>query len=225
MHCLRAHVIARSASGCRIRPSAVRLRTSRRLFSDGKKSAESGAQKSVAEAEAAQDALMNAPLTVQEKFSATFWIGLLGVGAVCFVFTVRELMPSAMSSNYVMDEAFSQARKSAEVVSILGEPMKAYGIDHGGHREGRRNFIHSREVEGEDGSKRLKVRFNLEGPFGGAVCFAEVSDQLDAKNGEWVYLIVQSKRTGQAITLCDNRQTMAAMAAAKSPEVRQHTSI
>ena len=30
---------------------------------------------------------------------------------------------------------------------MVGEPMKAYGIDHGGHREGRRNFVDSREEQ------------------------------------------------------------------------------
>ena len=113
-----------------------------------------------------------------------------------------------------------QVRKSDEVLAMFGDPLKAYGIDHGGNREGRRNFIQSRESVGEDGSKRVKVRFNLQGPFGGGIVFAEVSDQLDPKSGEWVYLIVQSKRTGQAITLCDNRQAIAASAHAKTPEVR-----
>ena len=112
-----------------------------------------------------------------------------------------------------------QVCKSEEVVSIFGEPLKAYGIDHGGHREGRRNFIQSREYEGEDGTKRLKVRFNLQGPYAGGIVFAETSDKLNSKNGEWVYLVVQSKKTGQAITLCDNRQALAAMAAATTPEV------
>lgn len=37
----------------------------------------------------------------------------------------------------------------------------------------------------------MKVRFNIKGPHTGAIVFAEVSDKLDAKNGEWVYLIVQ----------------------------------
>jgi mitochondrial import inner membrane translocase subunit TIM21 len=66
---------------------------------------------------------------------------------VCFVFTVRELWPTAMSPNAVFDEGFNQAKKSAEVISTFGEPLKAYGIDSGGHREGRRNFIQSREYK------------------------------------------------------------------------------
>lgn len=47
----------------------------------------------------------------------------------------------------MMDEAFVQAKKNAEVVSTYGEPMKVYGIDSGSKREGRRNFIQSREYE------------------------------------------------------------------------------
>ena len=89
---------------CRAAPAG---RPARRLLSGGKK--EGGTQ--VSEADAAQDALMNAPLSVQEKASVGFWISLLGVGAVCFVFTVRELMPTAMSANYAMDEAFSQVNR------------------------------------------------------------------------------------------------------------------
>jgi len=90
---------------------------------------------------------MNAPLSVQEKASAGFWLGLLGIGSVCFVFTVRELWPTAMSPNAVFDQGFNQVKKSEQVVAMFGEPLKAYGIDGGGHREGRRNFIQSREYE------------------------------------------------------------------------------
>ena len=53
---------------------------------------------------------MNAPLTVKEKASASFWIALLGFGAVCFGYTAMELMPTAMSPNAVFDEAFNQVR-------------------------------------------------------------------------------------------------------------------
>jgi import inner membrane translocase subunit TIM21 len=135
--------------------------------------------------------MIEAPLTVGEKISSGFWLGALALGGVCFIFTLRELWPSSTSPNAVFDEAFNQIRKNDEVVAALGEPLKAYGIDHGGNREGRRNFIMSREVEGEDGSKRLKIRFNLEGKFAGGVAFAEVSNDLNMGNGEWVYLIVQ----------------------------------
>ena len=81
--------------------------------------------------------------------------------------------------------------------------------------------LYSREETGSDGSKRVKVRFNLQGPYAGGIVFAEVSDQLKASEGEWVYLIVQSKKTGQTLTLCDNRQALEGMAMAKTPEEKE----
>ena len=33
---------------------------------------------------------------------------------------------------------------------------------------------------------------------------------MNMNKGEWVYLVVQSKKTGEVWTLCDNRQAMTA---------------
>lgn len=38
-----------------------------------------------------------------------------------------------------------QLQRNERVIQIFGEPLKAYGQDHGGHKEGRRNFIEHRE--------------------------------------------------------------------------------
>lgn len=89
-----------------------------------------------------------------------------------------------MSPNRVFDKATEVVRNNPEVQRRFGEPLKAYGRDHGGHREGRRNFIEHTEWE-EDGDKRTRVRFNLEGRFGKAFCFAEVSKSMPS--GEFVY--------------------------------------
>lgn len=91
----------------------------------------------------------------------------------------------------------------------FGEPLKCYGRDHGGHREGRRNFIeHTEYKDKDDGSTRVRVRFNLEGKYGAAFVFCEVSSQMDS--GEFVYLLVQDKRNGMVITLVDNRSRLLA---------------
>ena len=90
-----------------------------------------------------------------------------------------------MSPNRVFDHAFDVVRQNAEVQQRFGEPLKAYGRDHGGHREGRRNFVENTEWTNEDGDKRTRVRFNLEGRFGKAFVFAEVSKSMPA--GEFVY--------------------------------------
>lgn len=93
---------------------------------------------------------------------------------------------SKMSPNTVFSRALDQVRNHHEVTSRFGTPIKGYGRDHGGKREGRRNFIeHTEYKSDEDGSKRTRVRFNLEGPHGKAFVFAEVSSEMSS--GEFVY--------------------------------------
>lgn len=91
----------------------------------------------------------------------------------------------------------------------FGETLKAYGRDHNGKREGRRNFIENSEyTDKDDGSKRVRVRFNLEGDHGKAFVFAEVSNAMSS--GEFVYLMVQDRRNGQVVNLIDNRSALMA---------------
>lgn len=113
-----------------------------------------------------------------------------------------------MSPNTVFDKATDKIRQNQEVNRRFG-PFKTYGRDHGGHREGRRNFIeHTEYTAQEDGSKRTRVRFNLEGQYGQAFVFAEVSKEMES--GEFVYILVQDKRNGQVITVVDNRAALVA---------------
>lgn len=53
----------------------------------------------------------------------------------------KELMPTKMSPNRVFDKAVGKVTEHPEVIRRFGAQLKAYGRDHGGHREGRRNFI------------------------------------------------------------------------------------
>lgn len=109
-------------------------------------------------------------------------------------------------------------RKHPDVLRRFGEPMKAYGRDHGGHREGRRNFIeHSRYDSADDGSKRLRVRYNLQGRYGDAFVFAEQSNKMPS--GEFVYVLVQDKSNGRVFTVVDNRAAMTAERLSQSKEV------
>ena len=121
----------------------------------------------------------------------------------------KELLPTKMSPNSVFDKATAIIRQNREVQQRFGDGFKTYGRDHGGHREGRRNFIeHTEYVSQDDGSKRTRVRFNLDGPYGQAFVFAEVSN--DMPSGEFVYILVQDKRNGQVITVQDNRSSLLA---------------
>jgi len=114
-----------------------------------------------------------------------------------------------MSPNRVFDRSFDIVRNDPQVQRRYGDSLKAYGRDHGGNREGRRNFIEHKEyVDEQDGSKRTRVRYNLEGQFGNAFVFAEVSSQQSS--GEFVYILVQDKANGRTHTVVDNRAALTA---------------
>ena len=89
-------------------------------------------------------------------------------------------MPTKMSPNAVFDGATAKIRTNEEVKRRFGENFKTNGMDHGGHREGHRNFVKNTECIDVDTnrSKRTRVRFNLEGQYGMAFVFAEVSDLM-----------------------------------------------
>jgi import inner membrane translocase subunit TIM21 len=78
--------------------------------------------------------------------------------------------------------------------------------------------VEHKNYVGEDGSKRLRIRFNIEGPFGHAFVFAEVT--ADMPKGQWMYLLVQDMQTGRVMTLEDNRAMYEAMSKSASPEER-----
>lgn len=152
-------------------------------------------------------------LTPGEKVVAgtrlAFWAGALAFASVCGYYIVKELLPTKMSPNSVFDRATDAIRNDDEVCRRFGHSFKTYGRDHGGHREGRRNFIeHTEYTDPDDGSKRTRVRFNLEGQHGAAFVFAEVSKEM--KSGEFVYIMVQDKRNGAVINVVDNRSALLA---------------
>jgi len=139
----------------------------------------------------------------------TMWAGIFCFATACAYYIGKELLPTKMSPNVVFDKATKVIRENGEIGRRFGEPIKVYGRDHGGHREGRRNFIeHTEYTNEDDGSKRTRVRFNLEGKFGKAFVFAEVSS--DMPSGEFVYVLVQDKANGRVFTVVDNRSRLAA---------------
>ena len=152
-------------------------------------------------------------LTPGQKVAAasrlTMWAGIFAFACGCAYFIGKELIPTKMSPNTVFNGASKVIKESSQVTMKYGETLKFYGKDHGGHREGRRNFIeHTEYTDKEDGSKRTRVRFNMEGQFHSAICFAEVSSEM--ASGEFVYVLVQDKRSGRVITVIDNRAALTA---------------
>lgn len=159
------------------------------------------------------DATKEIVLTPGQKVVAAsrlgMWAGILGFALVCGYYIAKELIPTKMSPNTVFSKASDGIRNDSMVKRQYGDSLKFYGKDHGGHREGRRNFIeHTQYTNEEDGSKRTRVRFNMEGQFNNAFCFAEVSSEMPS--GEFVYLLVQDKRTGRVMTVVDNRAALTA---------------
>eukprot|EP00565_Helicotheca_tamesis_P008120 CAMPEP_0185732640 /NCGR_PEP_ID=MMETSP1171-20130828/16954_1 /TAXON_ID=374046 /ORGANISM="Helicotheca tamensis, Strain CCMP826" /LENGTH=280 /DNA_ID=CAMNT_0028402181 /DNA_START=124 /DNA_END=966 /DNA_ORIENTATION=+ len=137
---------------------------------------------------------------------SAMWLGVLAFAGVCGYYIVMELFPSKMSANTVFNKAFEVVRENPDVKRKFGDSLKAYGRG-GGRNEGRRNFIeHTEYTSQDDGSKRTRVRFNIEGQFGAAFVFAEVSK--DMPSGEFVYIIVQDKNTGRVTTIVDNRAAL-----------------
>ena len=152
-------------------------------------------------------------LTPGEKVVAAsrlgMWAGILAFACACAFYIGKELLPTKMSPNSVFNGASKIVKDHPQVIRQYGDTLKFYGKDHGGKREGRRNFVeHTEYTNEEDGTKRTRVRFNLEGQFNSAFCFAEVSN--DMPSGEYVYILVQDKRTGRVITVVDNRASLTA---------------
>lgn len=131
--------------------------------------------------------------------------GLVG-GAGYFLF--KELFPGMLSPNSVFNRATDAAKRYRPLVESLGEPIKAYGADAGGKREGRRYHVESHSYQAEDGSNRTRVLFNLQGSHGKAAVWAEVSDKMGPD--QFVYLVAQDMRTGRMFTIEDNRALAAA---------------
>jgi mitochondrial import inner membrane translocase subunit TIM21 len=153
-------------------------------------------------------------LTPGQKVAAAsrlgMWVGILGFASCCAYYIARELIPTKMSPNTVFNRAIDVIRSHDQVKRQYGESgLKFYGRDHGSHREGRRNFIeHTDYTSPEDGTKRTRVRFNMESQFASAFCFAEVSSEMPS--GEFVYVLVQDKQSGRVITVVDNRAALTA---------------
>lgn len=139
----------------------------------------------------------------------TMWAGVAALAITCSYYIGKELLPTKMSPNSIFDNAFSKIKADERMKRRFGDTLKAYGRDNNGKREGRRNFIENSEyTDKDDGSKRVRVRFNLQGEHGNAFVFAEVSNSMPS--GEFVYLMVQDRRNGQVVNLIDNRSALMA---------------
>jgi hypothetical protein len=111
--------------------------------------------------------------------------------------------PFGLSANSVFNESFEKVRNHSEVVARLGTPIKGYGK---GASDGRRNWIDHDQYVDEDGEKRTRVKYNIEGPNGKAVVYAEKIKGVD----DFAYLILEHGTRGKhdVIALLDNRKEL-----------------
>lgn len=180
-----------------------------------------GAAAGAEEAASEETALM---LTPAQKVAAAGWMTIYAGGAalaaVCAYLMGTYLIPTRMSPNGAFNAALDVVRADDKIEQRYGEPLKGYGRDHGTRNVGRRNFIESTEYSEKDGSKRLRIRFTVEGP-GNAKghVYAELSDKMPSD--EWVYIMVQDTRTGAVDNLIDNRMRLQSMMNAKSDAERK----
>jgi hypothetical protein len=94
------------------------------------------------------------------------------------------------------------------LLELICADMNAIGRDVGRTTEGRRNHVDSYAYTAEDGSNRLRIRFNIQGSKTQVLVWAEVSDKMAAN--EYVYVIVQDRRSGEVKTFVDNRDQLEA---------------
>ena len=187
-------------------PQRASTPAARRLFSStaGKESA--NALKEVPEgAEGAVSTHVFSADGAKTAARGGVWAGIAALVGLCGYYITRELFPTSLSPNHVFNTSFDAIREHDEVVARLGSPVKAYGRDHGGHREGRRNFVSHDIYNDDDGLPHCRVKYTLEGPKGKANLYADV--KKGASSGSFEYIILERHMRGrkEAIALIDNR--------------------
>ena len=80
-------------------------------------------------------------------------------------------------------------RQNEEVKRRFGDSFIPYGRDHGGHREGRQNFIEHTEYNEHEFVSTLRERMDRHSSL-------RKYPRIFPASGEFVYILVQDKRNG-----------------------------
>jgi hypothetical protein len=150
--------------------------------------------------------------TVQKGLSAIVIAFGAAAFGVCAFGAYWALFPGASSPGAIFEEAADKVKVDPEVADRLGTPIKAFGADFGGG-EGRRNFVQSWEVSGDDGSAAVQVKFNVQGPQGRGIVHAQAA--ANRKRGDFNFIVFEDKRRRQLVYVLDNRAALKAKAMAK----------
>ncbi|KAJ1634075.1 hypothetical protein T492DRAFT_976295 [Pavlovales sp. CCMP2436] len=151
--------------------------------------------------------------TVQKGLSAV----LIAFGAaafgVCAFGAYWALFPGTSSPGAIFEEAGDKLKMDPEVADRLGTPIKSFGADFGGG-EGRRNFVQSWEVEGDDGKPAIQVKFNVQGPQGRGIVHAQAP--TPRSRGDFNFIVFEDKRRREVVYVVDNRAQLRAKAQAEA---------
>lgn len=148
---------------------------------------------------------MNVAQAAKTGATLTMWGGVAVLVSVCGYFVVKELWPSQMSPNSCFSAAFEFVKEHPEITSRLGPGLRAYGRDTHRGKEGRRNFVSHDKFVDEDGKEHIRIKFNIEGPNGKGVVYAEA--KAGQPTGHFEYVIFERIMRGRRETfaLVDNR--------------------
>ncbi|KAG8463978.1 hypothetical protein KFE25_000146 [Diacronema lutheri] len=149
--------------------------------------------------------------TVQKGLSAVIIAFGAAAFGVCALGAYWALFPGSASPGTIFEEAADKVKVDPEVADRLGTPIKAYGADFGGG-EGRRNFVQSWEVEGDDGKPAIQVKFNVQGPQGRGVVHAQAATARS--RGQFNFIVFEDRRRRETIYVLDNRADLRAAARA-----------
>jgi len=138
----------------------------------------------------------------------TIFLGIAGAALFFGSLIAKELMPTKMSPNSVFNTTFERFKDHPEVVARVGDNIKGYGRDRNTHKEGRRNFIDHDKFTDLDGVKHIRIKFTVEGTRGKANIFAEIDQNMEP--GEFEYVIIEQATRGgsNAVALVDNRREL-----------------
>ena len=134
------------------------------------------------------------------------WLGIGGIVALCGWQISNLLFPSSLSPNHVFSTSFDKIRENDHVIGRLGRNVKAYGFDHGGRREGRRNFVTHDIINDDDGVPHCQVKYTIEGDDGrkGTV-YASMKKGAESGMFDYIILEIKSRSRNEAVALIDNR--------------------
>ena len=131
------------------------------------------------------------------------------------------LFPGATATQTIYSEAFEEVKQNATISYALGSPLKAYGMDRGGHR-GRRNEMERWDLTEPNGDEVSLVRFTVAGPQGAGIVTAQVP--RSRRRGEFRYIVFEHRPSRKMLLVLDHRVNKEAQAVAPGPQGAERAS-